>query len=132
MSIIATDQWLKQYQASKPGVWEEDMKLQQEILCEKLTSFFTGATLYDSHLPLIKNGLSRTNASDQIMIEKLYYETHGQLAADTLVRLKQDWNGRALPIFIFPANTETVPLLVDFQGRSGLAYHANIFLSIPV
>ena len=130
MSIIATDQWLKQYQASKSGVWEVDMKLQQKILCEQLTSFFPDATLHDIHQHLIQNGLFLPSPSDQKMIAQLCKGKYWRIAADTLVRLKQGWNGPAVPVFIFPANMENEQLRVDFQGRSGLAYHDKIFLFI--
>src|SRR5690625_4042584 len=130
MSIIATDQWLKQYQASKSGVWEEDMKLQQKILCEQLNSFFPDATLHDIHQHLIQNGLFLPNSSDQKMIEQLCDENHWQVAEEIMERLKQEWNGPAVPVFIFPANLEIEQLRVDFQGRSGLAYQDKIFLFI--
>src|SRR5699024_1218079 len=130
MSIIATDQWLKQYQASKSGVWEVDMKLQQKILCEQLTSFLPDATLHDIHQHLIQNGLFLPSPSDQKMIAQLCKGKYWRIAADTLVRLKQGWNGPAVPVFIFPANMENEQLRVDFQGRSGLAYHDKIFLFI--
>src|SRR5690625_7473406 len=114
MSIIATDQWLKQYQASKPGVWEEDMKLQQDILCEKLTSFFPGATFYDIYYHLVQNGLFLPNSSDQKMIEKLCDENHWRITGDILVRLKQEWNDVENRIFIFRANEKDERLRIDY------------------
>lgn len=130
MNIIATNQWLKQYHANKSGRWEEDIALQQDLLCKKLTSFFPDATVYEIHHHLIQNGLFLPNPSDQKVISQLCSAKHWEVAAATLAQLKQEWNGSAVHVLIFPANMENEQLQNDFQGRSGLAYQDKILLFI--
>lgn len=130
MKIFATDQWLKQYQASKTGSQDADFRLQQNLLCTGIRSLFPDAELSDIHLHLLENGLFLPSSTDQKLIEQLCNGSYWKLAEKELDQLKREWNGPAVSIFIFPANLANEQLRIDFQGKSGLAHHDKIFLFI--
>lgn len=131
MTIIPTNQWLKQYLVKKTGVQNTDFKLQQDLLCAKpLHRFFPDATPIEIQQHLLQNGLFLPGTSDQTAIEQLCNKPYWELAEKEMEHLKQEWSGPDVPVLIFPANLENEQLRIDFKGRSGLSYHDKIFLFI--
>lgn len=130
MGVIATNKWLKKYKENKKHKKNADFMLQKEILCEGLKENFKDATRDEIHEHLLKNGLFLPDQEDVKVIDEILSKDFWTTSSRFFKKLKKEWKGPDVPIFIFPANYQNRSLRKDFNGKTGLAYRDKIFLFI--
>lgn len=130
MPVIATDQWLTYYLKNKIGFFDYDLRLQKNIFGKNLSPYFTHTWQDEIHQHLLQNGLFIPDLTDEKTIQEMRNKNFWEIAAVELGKLRRDWNGPDIPIFIFPSNMKNAELRVDLGGKSGLAHQNKMFLFI--
>ncbi len=130
VTIIATDQWMKQYLHAVTDTQEADFRLQRDFLCTPLRSYFPDASAEEVHHHLIRNGLflpgNHAHAGMERLCDRPFWETAGKLTN----QLQREWSGPSVPVFIFPVNLGHEQIRTDFRGKTGLAHSDKVFLFI--
>ncbi|ASN07064.1 hypothetical protein CFK40_19615 [Virgibacillus necropolis] len=130
MPVVATNQWLDHYLTKKLGFPDLDMGIQRDTLCPHLTNYYTSITTEEIHQHLLQNGLFPPSISDEKTINKMYERNIWRNVESEFNKLKVDWNGPDVPLFIFPSNLENEQLRIDFNGLAGLAHQNKLFLFV--
>jgi uncharacterized protein YjaZ len=117
MSIIPTNQWLK-------DAWEDPLKVM-----EKLTKYFENASADAIYQHLAGHGMYQLPFHDgSSVIQELIENKTWEIIKKQEAKLKKLWKGPEIPIFIFPADIENQQLKRHFNGKSGVAFQDKLFL----
>jgi uncharacterized protein YjaZ len=119
LTVYQTDKWLeKSYQ-------------NPENIYQKLTKYFpTGNTKEVSSL-LISHGMYyRPEQDGESLLKSLQKKNIWKIIGSEEQKLKQEWNGESIPIFIFPSDTFNRKLREHYNGKSGLSFSDKLFLFI--
>jgi len=116
MTVIRTDEWLLEH-------YENPLKL-----CEKLTYLFDDISADDIHYHLTSHGMYRRPNKNGMKP----FKDHNiwEIVKREEQKLKKQWNGPNIPIFIFPSDSTNLQLMRDYNGKSGLTFHDKLFLFI--
>ncbi|MFD1363372.1 DUF2268 domain-containing protein [Lentibacillus salinarum] len=120
MSVIRTDKWL----------W--DTYDQPSELCEKLKQYFNeDVSSVDIHQHLVMHGMYRQPLKNgDRLIKALQKRDIWHIVQREERKLREKWDGPAIPIFIFPADTHNHRLRQEQNGKSGLSFGDKVFLFI--
>ena len=116
MSVVRTDEWLA------------NSNKHPKELCEKLTPFFQKATPHQIYFHLIRHGMYQSNSGVKQIVEQMKENNVWKRAEEKYAKLRKEWKGPDIPIFIFPADWRNRHLHQEFNGKGGLAYRNKLFL----
>lgn len=131
MSVIQTNQWLKDYVRACSNIQQvSEFTHQEEILCQPLTKYFPSLNAPEIHQILMYGGLFAPIYFNEVekRINMMEDRNIWTLVEDELVKLKKEWNGKDVDIFIFPINKDEAFFVKDLEGKNGLAYQNIIIL----
>ncbi|GGB41301.1 hypothetical protein GCM10011409_18500 [Lentibacillus populi] len=128
MAVVETDKWLKDYIKKKGKLRVEQRRQQKEQICEKLIPYFQDASSADIHQHLLYHGLFLPGSQDKELIESLIHSNCWNIIEEGFAKLKKEWDGPDVPVFIFPSDLQNKKLQADFNGLSGLSYQDKVFL----
>ncbi|WP_407269458.1 DUF2268 domain-containing protein [Radiobacillus sp. PE A8.2] len=131
MSVLATNEWLKDYIKSKKNTRKEDFQIQQDFLCKSLTSYFQDATAYDIHLHLLNHGMFAPSRSDKEVIKAFFTQNYWNKTTKLISYLRKKWDGPDVPIMIFPSDHQNTYLQMELHGVNGLSYLDKCILFLP-
>jgi uncharacterized protein YjaZ len=117
MSVINTTEWLK-------------TTSNQYEICEKLTPYFAKMNAHDISSYLHSFGMYKRSPATQDWIDAIKDKRILTFIKDEEKKLKSEWNGPNVPIFVFPVDVNNRKIEVEYRGRSGLAFHDKLFLFI--
>ncbi len=130
MAVKDTREWLKEYLRIKGSSWVNNIEHQKQCISEKLVSYFPGSSSSVIHDHLLQHGLFLPNVQDESIINSLTNVNPWKIARVELMRLKKEWEGPDIPIFIFPSDSNNRQLKRDFNGLSGVSHHDKVFLFV--
>ncbi|MEK4231045.1 DUF2268 domain-containing protein [Solibacillus sp. FSL H8-0538] len=119
MGVVRTDRWLYQINEQQDNLIE--------VLCEPLIGLFTSVPIEAIHYELIKNGLFNRHEVTYLQknVKQLVRQNVWGIVENEFARLKTDWNGPNVPIYIFPITNGEIP-------KNGIAYKDAIFLFVSI
>ncbi|UGB31796.1 DUF2268 domain-containing protein [Metabacillus sp. B2-18] len=115
MSVINTTEWLE----TSPDQYE---------ICEKLTPYFSKMNARDISNYLHSFGMYKRSPASQDWIDVIKDKRLLHFINDEKKKLKSEWNGPSVPIFVFPVDVYNRKIEMEYRGRSGLAFHDKLFL----
>lgn len=118
MTVVRTDKWISESHGDPFKV------------CKYLTEHFPTADAAEIHYHLTMFGMYLTAQQGRALSKKLNDINVWKIAAKEIERLRSEWNGPSVPVFIFPADSGNKELTRAFNGKSGLAYADKLFLFI--
>ena len=118
MTVVRTDNWIVE-SSGDPS-----------IVCKHLTDFFPSASVAEIHYHLTKFGMYMSAKQGRDLSKKLSVNNVWDIAANEIKKLRSEWNGPSVPVFIFPSDSDNKQLMREFNGKSGLAYADKLFLFI--
>jgi Predicted Zn-dependent protease len=118
MSVIRTDKWL------------EDLYEQPIRICEKIKEYFDGAQAYEIYDYLTLHGMYYPFKNGNEQVRKLQENKVWEIVQAEKQRLQKIWEGPDVPVFIFPSDTNKRRIMINFKGKSGLAFKDKLFLFI--
>ncbi|MEN1969474.1 DUF2268 domain-containing protein [Lentibacillus sp. N15] len=132
MAVVQTGKWLEEYLTKKEKETSRAKirKIQQEQISKRLISYFQPATAAEIHMHLLVNGLFSPSSNDKAIIQSLVENKCWDTIKTLLAKLRKDWDGPDVPVFIFPSDEQNRSLQTDFNGLSGLSYEDKVFLFI--
>ncbi|KKI93613.1 hypothetical protein WQ54_03100 [Bacillus sp. SA1-12] len=119
MSIIDTKKWLKE-------------TYDQRDICKKLTSYFPQLKEGEIAKYLSSFGMYKRTGILDDWLEKMEKENIYEFVKEEEEKLRKEWNGPNIPIFIFPSDIHNRKIESDYKGRSGLAFHNKLFLFLSL
>ena len=130
MTVISTNDWLKEYQDTPVRSKKEKFFLQKKIFCEKLVPYFNGASAYEIHQHLLQSGLFEPDKNDKKIIDQVLQTNAWETVSQEFEELKEEWKGPDVPIFILPVNVKNHLIRNAFNGKTGLGFVDKIFLFV--
>lgn len=132
MAVVQTSKWLDAYMAKKD---KETSKIKvrkhhQEQISGRLKPYFHHANTVEIHEHLLRNGLFLPSPDDKSIIKSLKEKNCWETVKTSLTKLRKDWHGPDVPVFILPSNVQNRKLQADFNGLSGLSYPDKVFLFV--
>lgn len=119
MAVYQTDEWLEKSYHSPKKIYQ------------KLTKYFPNGTMNTVSELLINHGMYyRPVQNGGTLLNTLREKNVWEIIAKEEQKLKQEWNGKNIPIFIFPSNSFNRKLREHYNGRSGLSFSDKLFLFI--
>lgn len=119
MGVIRTDKWMI-------DSYDDPINL-----CKRLRPLFNYEDASSIHEFLIQHGMYRNPEDDGLSkindFQKREIWRNVQKEFRTLQSL---WGGPNIPIFIFPSDSSHRKLMLDYNGKSGLAFIDKVFLFI--
>lgn len=119
MSVIDTIEWLKE----TPDQME---------ICKKLCSYFTDFNEVEIAKYLHSYGMFTSNQQVDKWIERTEKENIFDFIKEEERKLKKEWNGPNVSIFIFPCDQNNRKIATDYKGRSGVAFKNKLFLFLSL
>ncbi|MFJ6209094.1 DUF2268 domain-containing protein [Lysinibacillus sp. NPDC092081] len=124
MSVIPTDEWLKELIASQRLNHSKNLEdLQRSILSSRLVEIFIGGSPDEIQFELQQQGLFKSH--EKIDINKLKKQNVWEVVQKEFIYLKERWSGPNIPIYIFPITQEQT-----ITKKNGVAYPNALFLYI--
>ncbi|MCG7345936.1 DUF2268 domain-containing protein [Sporosarcina sp. ACRSL] len=118
MTVVRTDNWIAESQGDP---WK---------VCQYLTQYFPTASALEIHDHLTMYGMYFSSEQGKELGKLLNANHTWEISAKELERLRSDWNGPSVPVFIFPSDSDNKQLIDEFNGKSGLSYGDKLFLFI--
>jgi uncharacterized protein YjaZ len=115
MSVINTIEWLK------------DTPNQIDI-CKKLNTYFTDSNETEIAKYLHSFGMYKGKQQLDKWIDIQEKERIYSFVRKEEKKLRMEWNGPNVPIFIFPCDQNNRKIETEYKGRSGLAFKDKLFL----
>ncbi|MFJ7981053.1 DUF2268 domain-containing protein [Lysinibacillus xylanilyticus] len=124
MSVIPTDEWLKELIVSQRLNHSKNPEdLQRSILCGRLGEIFIGGSPDEIQFELQQQGLFKSH--EKIDINKLKKQKVWEVVQKEFIYLKERWSGPNIPIYIFP-----ITQVQTITNKNGVAYPNAMFLYI--
>ncbi len=120
MSVIRTDKWLV-------DLYEQPIKI-----CEKMKEYFEGAQAYEIYDYLSLHGMYHPLKNGAEQVRRLQENKVWEIVQDEEERLRRLWEGSNVPVFIFPSDTTNRKIIIDFNGKLGIAFIDKLFLFISI
>lgn len=117
VAVISTNEWLK-----------NDYSERQ--ICRKLIPYFRPLKERDILKLLQSFGMYRSSSKVVHAVKQLEKEHVWNLVRNEELKLKAEWDGPDVPIFIFPVDDRNKRIINEYKGRAGLAFKDKIFLFI--
>ena len=119
MPVYQTDKWLEKSYHSPEQIYK------------KLTKYFYQGNIKEVSNLLISHGMYRKPDHDgEALLKSLRKKNVWENITKEEKLLKQEWNGKNIPIFIFPSDTYNRKIKDHYSGRAGLAFSDKLFLFI--
>ncbi|WP_026905912.1 DUF2268 domain-containing protein [Paucisalibacillus globulus] len=119
MPVYQTDKWLEKSYDSPEHIYK------------KLTNYFYKGNIKEVTKLLISHGMyHRPEQDGESLLKSLRKKNVWKIIAKEEKILKQDWNGKNIPIFIFPSDMYNRKIKEQYSGRAGLAFSDKLFLFI--
>ncbi|WP_042145221.1 DUF2268 domain-containing protein [Paucisalibacillus sp. EB02] len=117
MPVYQTDKWLdKSYHSP-------------EHIFRKLTKYFYQGNVKEVKNLLINHGMyHRPEQDGELLLKTLRKKNVWEIITKEELKLKQEWNGKNIPIFILPSDTYNRKIREHYRGKSGLAFRDKLFL----
>jgi uncharacterized protein YjaZ len=119
MSVINTIEWLK------------DTPNQIDI-CKKLSTYFTDSNETEIAKYLHSFGMFKGKQKLDKWIDIQEKEKIFSFVREEEKKLRMEWNGPNVPIFIFPCDQNNRKIETEYKGRSGLAFKDKLFLFLSL
>lgn len=120
MAIVKTDEWLL-----KEGILPVQM-------CERLVKYFPYGNGKDIYAYLVSNGMYKKQHVSTEYFSK-WAKTIPWTKLDSLYeKIRADWHGPSIPIFIFPVDRMNRQIQQKLRGKSGLSFKDKLFLFLPI
>ncbi|MGM7719567.1 DUF2268 domain-containing protein [Metabacillus sp. Hm71] len=119
MSVIDTKKWLKE----TPD---------QLDICRKLKAYFPHLKTGEITKHLNSFGMYKRIGKLDEWLEKMEKESIYEFVKEEEQKLKEEWNGPNIPIFIFPSDMNNRKIETEYKGRAGLAFHDKLFLFLSL
>ncbi|OZM58251.1 hypothetical protein CIB95_01375 [Lottiidibacillus patelloidae] len=138
MNIVNTKKWLKDLDNSleNRSIFTSGKTLLHDKLIVPLTDYFPGVNSYEILEYLQSHGLFQTKDSNQIsnFITFLTQKKVEKVVAAQLKKLKKEWNGPSVNVFLLPIDEGNTDLLKELGWKCGLGFSDKtfIFLSAKV
>ncbi|MCH1625884.1 DUF2268 domain-containing protein [Ferdinandcohnia quinoae] len=117
MGIIRTDEWIRDHYSNPLEI------------CKKLTTYFPmESSEREIYQYLRVHGMYKPHKEGEEAPLKLLPENIWRVVKKEEDRLKREWNGPSIPIFIFPVDEYNRKIRKEFNGKSGLAFKDKLFL----
>ncbi len=124
MSVRPTNQWLNNFNNVRKGHNEKNLEeIQCTLLCHPLKDVFIDLSPEEIQYNLQQNGLFQ--AHEEVAVDELEKEHVWEIVQKEFERLKKQWNGPDVPIYIFPITLEQ-----SQTRKNGVAYPNAVFLFI--
>ncbi|QDQ00955.1 hypothetical protein FOH38_11055 [Lysinibacillus fusiformis] len=124
MSVRPTDEWLNNFIIVRKRNHDKSLEeIHCSILCNPLVDVFIDFSPEEIQYVLLQNGLFQ--AHEEIAMEALEKQDTWKIVQEEFERLKKQWNGPNVPIYIFPINQEQT-----FTRKNGVSYPNGLFLFI--
>lgn len=122
---------MKQLSVIQTDIWLEKAYHAPHRIFKKLTSYFQDAEEYEVSQMLTMHGMYVKPKSDaDTLVKALRKKKVWDMIKQEESELKKQWNGRNIPIFIFPSNTYNRKIRDHYNGRAGLSFHDKLFLFV--
>ncbi|QDP41869.1 DUF2268 domain-containing protein [Radiobacillus deserti] len=131
MHLIDTKSWLFDYITKKTDRLEEDMLIQLDTICKKLTPHFPGVSEMDIHQHLLEHGLFVPWKQDKGTISTFLEQSYEMNTKTHLEWLKKEWQGPDVSVFLFPSDHTNPDFLREFNAVSGVSHTDKLFLFLP-
>lgn len=119
MGVISTDKWLQ-------SSWDHPIKL-----CEKLKKHFTGVSASEIYRYLTMHGMYEHPLKNGVeLIQRLKKNNIWKIIEKEEEKLRKQWDGPKIPIYIFPSDPYNQELRKNFNGKAGLAFSDKLFLFV--
>ncbi|WP_047983006.1 DUF2268 domain-containing protein [Ornithinibacillus californiensis] len=119
MAVIRTDKWLEKSYSTP------------DKLFQKLTNYFNHDNSTEIASLLTSHGMyQRPEPNGENMIQALRNKKIWDIVQQEEKNLKREWDGRNIPIFIFPSNSYNRKIREHYNGRTGLAFQDKLFLFV--
>lgn len=117
MPVYRTDKWIeKSYRSPK-------------YIYKKLTKFFHEGNVKDITNLLIHHGMYHKPENDgELLLESLRKKNVWEIIEKEEIKLKREWNGQNVSIFILPSDSYNRKIREHYNGRSGLAFPDKLFI----
>lgn len=119
VSVVNTINWLK------------DTPKQIDI-CHKLSSYFDALNEKEIASYLSLFGMYKRHHQMDKWIDKIEEEKIVRFINNEERKLKKEWNGPSIPIFIFPSDQNNRKIKTEYKGRAGLAFRNKMFLFVAI
>ena len=115
MSVIDTISWMKE----KSNLLD---------ICERLKVYFNDVSVVEIAKYLHMYGLYKNKQETDSWIANMEKANILAYIKGEERKLKKEWNGPNIPIFILPSDETNRKINLDYKGRSGLAFKNKLFL----
>lgn len=117
MTVLQTELWLEKYYHYPDKIFE------------KLTKYFRHSNPKEIAKLLINHGMYHKPLSNSEHLLKVLQEKKvWKMIHQEEQLLRRKWNGKDIPIFIFPSDQYNRRITQHYNGRSGLSFRDKIFL----
>ncbi|QHE51645.1 DUF2268 domain-containing protein [Pontibacillus sp. HMF3514] len=133
MSIVDTKAWLLAFFKKCQSTSHHSLyDIQSEALCEPIESYLSNLHPEELLYHLHQNGLfqPREWRRMEAVVKEMEKQNVWELIQKEFHRLKNEWNGPDIPVFIFPIKHGDKPLKHRATKKNGLALKRGIFLFI--
>lgn len=118
MTVVRTDIWIAES-------YGDPFKV-----CKQLTKYFPAASAAEIYHHLLTFGMYSSTEQGRELGKKLLMNNVWEITAKEMKLLRSKWDGPAVPVFIFPSDSDNKDLILEFNGKSGLSYADKLFLFI--
>lgn len=119
MGVVPTNQWL-----------EEDF-YQPVKICDRLTAYFNGQKPNRIYEQLLNFGMYKPTREAENVFKTLQKKIIWEKVDRLYHKYKSKWEGKEVPVFIFPVNAGGLLFRRNTQRKSGVSYLDKLFLFIP-
>ncbi|QOR67565.1 Zn-dependent protease [Cytobacillus suaedae] len=116
MTVVRTDKWLL-------DLYDKPLEM-----CERIKFAQPDVTIEEIYDYLIMNGMYRPIRGGEEGVKKLIENKVWKIVYLEEKKLKQEWDGPTIPIYIFPSDSRNAQITKEYNGKSGLAFKDKLFL----
>ncbi|GAB2568631.1 DUF2268 domain-containing putative Zn-dependent protease [Gracilibacillus alcaliphilus] len=127
MRIHSTNKWLMEWMDQRKKDKQDDILLQQRIICERLVPYFTSGDAAAIQQHLLNHGMFAPHTETDQIVEWLKQPFH-QKVQKALVKCQQMWSGPDTDVFILPSNEEAKEFKQWYNSNAGLSYPDKLLL----
>jgi uncharacterized protein YjaZ len=119
MSVIDTMKWLRETS-------------NQIEICKNLTTYFNNLNEIEILKYLQSFGMYKSNPQLDKWIDRIEKDKIVTFIKAEERKLKKEWDGPNIKIFIFPSDQNNRKIETEYKGRSGLAFKDKLFLFLSL
>ncbi|MBE4909360.1 DUF2268 domain-containing protein [Bacillus luteolus] len=116
MTIVRTDKWLV-------DLYDKPLEI-----CERIKFSQSDVSIEEIYDYLIMNGMYRPVRGGEEVVKKLRDNNVWKTVYMEEKKLKKEWDGPTIPIYIFPSDSKNSQISNEYNGKSGLAFKDKLFL----